>query len=78
MPPDPKASAKARTALGKFLRDQRIRCLLSQDNLAMKAGLTKAQVIDMEYGRTNYTVDSLCAVLKALGVDLVKALNNSL
>lgn len=75
MPPNQKVMLKVRLVLGVYLRQKREELSLSQDDVATKSGLTKAQVSDAENGKTNFTIETLIALTKAMGVDLMKQLN---
>ena len=59
------------TGTGRLLRDTRLRHGLSQESLAVRAGIGRVEVADIEDGRLSPRVDALCDLLELLGEDLV-------
>ncbi len=64
-------SARLRKQIGQRLRELREEAgLSSQESLAHKAGVHRTYVGRLERGESGVTVDSLAAILAALGVSL--------
>ena len=59
-----------REQFGKFIFDERNRQGLTQKELAIKAGVSRQRVSEIESNRYNYGVDILIACLKALDFEL--------
>ena len=60
----------AEKELGLRVRGQRKRLLLTQDELAEKAGLSVQHVGDIERGQANPTLACLCRLAEVMGVDV--------
>lgn len=60
-----------RVEFGDFLKHLRENQMLSQDNLAEHSGLLRYQIIAIEKGKSNYTVDNLFKYLHGLQVDSI-------
>lgn len=60
----------AEKELGLRVRGQRKRLLLTQDELAEKAGLSVQHVGDIERGQANPTFACLCRLAAVMGVDV--------
>lgn len=57
--------------LGNFVKEERLRQLLSQKELASKAGLARRQqIIEIENSQYAYSIDVLIKVINALGYDI--------
>ncbi len=55
-----------RKKLGEYLKEERIKLNCTQDIIAKTSGLTRAIIISIEKGRSNYTIDSYLAFVNAL------------
>lgn len=64
-----KTQKGVRTALGRKVRDLRRSLELTQADLASKAGLRRASVIEMERGVANPTLDTIVRIAVALEVE---------
>lgn len=60
----------AEKELGLRVREQRKRLLLTQDELAEKAGLSVQHVGDIERGQANPTFSCLCKLAEVMGMDV--------
>jgi len=61
-----KVLLEARRKLGLYLRGIREHRKMTQRELAEAAGVTQPQVVHIESGEKNYTVDTFMAVISAL------------
>lgn len=61
-------------ALAVNLRDHRTRQGLSLDQLAKRADVSKGMLVQIEGGKTNPSIATLCRVANALGVPVAKLL----
>lgn len=64
---------------GKKVRDERVRLGISQEELAVKAGVHRTYIGMIERGEKNITLENICKIADALGKkpeDLVKELGN--
>jgi DNA-binding XRE family transcriptional regulator len=52
--------------IGKHLVDLRKQRGMTQDDVKVKSGLTPKQIVELEKGRTNYTITSLMHYLRAV------------
>ncbi len=59
-------------ALAANLRDWRTRRGWSQSELAARAGLSKAMLVQVEQAQTNPSIATLCKLANALGIALLK------
>lgn len=57
---------EARRKLGLYLRGIREHRKMTQRDLAEKAGITQPQVVHVETGEKNYTIDTFVAITAAL------------
>lgn len=57
--------------VGDLLRDTRLRHGLSPESLAIRAGVSRADVADIEDGRVSPTVDALRQLFELMGEELV-------
>ncbi len=55
--------------IGKKIKLERIKRDISQENLALDAGLDRNTVWKIESGRVSPTIDSLEKIAKALGIE---------
>lgn len=62
----------ARESIGAAVRSARLGQKLTQEQLAVRAGLTRPVINEIENAATNYRVDSLARVCAALGIPLLK------
>ncbi len=60
----------AEKALGRRLREQRKKLLLTQDELAEKAGMSVQHVGDIERGQANPTFSCLCRLAEVMGISV--------
>jgi len=58
-----------RQQLGKLLESKRIQAGLSKHKLSKASGLSRWQIIAMENGTINFTIDSLLSYLKACNIE---------
>ncbi|WP_339608888.1 helix-turn-helix transcriptional regulator [uncultured Roseivirga sp.] len=65
-----------RVEFGNFLKRFRENQMLSQDILAENSGLLRYQIIAIEKGKSNYTVDNLFKYLHGLQVDSIDLRTN--
>jgi transcriptional regulator with XRE-family HTH domain len=75
-PPSP-----ARLALGRAIRDLRRRREMSQEELALRSGLQRKTIHQMEVGKTDPRLESVMRVAEALDtsiVDLMESLDGYL
>lgn len=63
----PERAARRRRDLGQQLRAQRHAAGLTQERLALDAGLDRSFYVDVENGHHSLTVDRLFAIADALG-----------
>ncbi|MGD9902649.1 MAG: helix-turn-helix domain-containing protein [Vicinamibacterales bacterium] len=63
---------RVEAALAANLREWRARRGWSQSELAARAGLSKAMLVQVEQAQTNPSIATLCKLANALGVALVK------
>lgn len=59
------------SATGELLSDARVRHGFSQEALAIRAGVSRAKIADIESGRASLRVDALSELLELLGEKLV-------
>ena len=64
-----KAERRTKTALGRKVKDLRRSRTMSQTDLAEAAGVRRALVSDIERSVANPTLESLCRIAAALGVE---------
>jgi transcriptional regulator with XRE-family HTH domain len=64
---EPDRAARRRHELGHQLRAQRQAAGLTQEQLALDAGLDRSFYVDVENGHHSLTVDRLFAIADALG-----------
>ena len=62
---------RIRSQFGVFLKSMREQKLISQDALAEKSGLLRHQIIAIEKGKSNYTIDNFFKYLHGLGVSSI-------
>ncbi|WP_304509778.1 helix-turn-helix domain-containing protein [Anaerotignum sp.] len=65
------------TALGKRIREERLKLNLTQENLAEDVSLTPAYIGQVERGERNITLEKLIDVVNRLGVSLDYLLSDS-
>lgn len=68
MSEDPERTANRRRELGQQLRVHRHAAGLTQEQLAINAGLDRSFYVDVENGHHSLTVDRLFAIADALGI----------
>ncbi len=62
---------QSESALGRFIRSKRIELNMSQEKLAIKLGVTRAYISEMEIGKANLSQSSrLSEIAEILGVDI--------
>lgn len=59
-----------REQIGQFIFEERTRQGFSQKEFAMKAGITRQRVAEIEKNKYNYGVDALISCLKVLNFEL--------
>lgn len=59
-----------RLPLGRVCRETRLRLDLSQDEIAIRAGVTRSYLAKIERGEGNPTIDVVVALAEALGLDI--------
>jgi len=64
--------AEARKQLGLFLKNRRTELGMSRMEAHRLTGLSRTQLIKIEDGTWNYTVDSLIRLCRALNLDQIK------
>ena len=64
------ATRRAAVEIGKRIRAAREKAGLSQEVLAKRVGMTRANYARLEYGVTNVTLDTLLRVSKGLELTL--------
>lgn len=69
MPSADRITPRQRT-LGDRVRERRGALSLSQEGLALRAELDRTYVAQVESGRRNVSLDTLCLLATALGVDV--------
>lgn len=62
--------------LGKNVRRERLRLGLTQDALAVEAGMTRSYLSDLERGTRNPSVNALGLLARALKVDAADLLRD--
>ncbi len=62
-------------ALGKKIREERLRKKISQTEIAYRCGFDKSNYNTIESGKRNVTVLSLLKIAKALDVSILDLLN---
>lgn len=75
----PSPPSPARIALGRAIRDLRRRREMSQEELALRSGLQRKTIHQMEVAKTDPRLDSLMRVAEALEtsmVDLMEVLDD--
>jgi transcriptional regulator with XRE-family HTH domain len=70
-PVTPPAKRGDREALGQMVRDLRLALGLTQDELAVRAGMYQTHVARLESGRTEPRFETLCRIAEALGMRFV-------
>lgn len=65
--------ARTPRQLGEALRRYRIKASLSQTQLAARAGLRQATISQIESGHSATRIETICAVLAALDIELTIA-----
>lgn len=71
-----KTERRAKTALGRKIKDLRRSRTMSQVDLADAAGIRRALVSDIERGVANPTLGSLCRIATAFGVEPAELLTD--
>lgn len=56
--------------VGQRIRELRLKQNLSQEKLALKAGVDRTYLAGVESGKRNATITSIDKIVKALGVEL--------
>lgn len=57
-------------ALGQFIKQSRIALGLSQEDLAVRSGLHRTYISDVERGNRNLTIGASTLIANGLGIDL--------
>ncbi|MEH2670912.1 MULTISPECIES: helix-turn-helix domain-containing protein [Bradyrhizobium] len=60
---------RAKAALGRSVKDLRRSLKMTQSDLAEAAGIRRALVSDVERKKANPTLESLCRIATALGIE---------
>ena len=63
---NPEISKIARQQIGLYLRDIRGHKQISKYKMAQLTGMTRRQIMDIEKGETNYSIDSFLAYIQAV------------
>ncbi|WP_460067418.1 helix-turn-helix transcriptional regulator [Streptomyces sp. YKOK-I1] len=66
--PQPPWVLAERTVLGRAIRTSRVQAGLTQEQVALRAGLDRAGVVRIELGQQSPTTDTLIRIAAALGV----------
>lgn len=64
--------------IGKILKEKRISCGMSQQELADRAGVTKRAVNYWENGKRKMTIESADRVFKAMDMPLILGKNSKI
>ena len=72
MPSADDLRARRRTRFGERLRDERTRAGLTQEALALKAGLDRSFYVEIETARHSVALDRLWDLADALGVPVAQ------
>lgn len=67
-PPDP--YFPRRRALGENIREARLHANLTQETVALRMGIDRSSVVEIERGRRNMTINTLMGLADAIGVPL--------
>ncbi|WP_354046132.1 helix-turn-helix transcriptional regulator [Bradyrhizobium sp. LB12.1] len=67
---------QVRSALGRQVKDRRRALELTQADLAMRAGVRRAMVIELERGEANPRLDSLVRIAAALKIEPAELLSS--
>jgi transcriptional regulator with XRE-family HTH domain len=59
---------KARRQLGLYLKSRRLEMGMNRAEAARRSGLTREQIIHIEAGTRNYTIDALLKLADALEI----------
>ena len=68
----PETIQEARKQLGILLKNRRTELGMSRMEAHRLTGLSRTQLIKIEHGSWNYTVDSLIRLCQALNLDQIK------
>lgn len=66
--PQPDPYLPRRRAIGQKVREARLRANLTQETVALRLGIDRPSVVEIEAGRRNMTINTLLGVADAIGV----------
>lgn len=69
-PPDP--LYPRRRAIGEHMRAARLHANLTQEAVALRAGIDRPSIVEIEAGRRNATIDTLLRIADAIGIPLAE------
>jgi len=62
-------SSASLVKIGRMIRESRIKSGMSQDELALRAGMKQPDVSKIEKGKKNITIETLMALCRVLNID---------
>lgn len=70
LPPD--RTPALRRVIGEHIREARLHANLTQETLALRIGIDRSSIVEIEQGQRNMTINTFIRIADAIGVPLAQ------